>query len=394
MIALPLLAAGLAAVSYSFRAIQPKQAVHTDRREPLAAPNEPGNAGAEAHWELTLFDVGTGLSLLLRGPDFTLLYDGGSNDDRETGPSNRLLAYLDAAVGRSGSASCREGDGTTYPERPLTHVFLSHPHRDHVGLLPDVIRCYRVGHIWDSGAISDTAAYGAFLSAASRERDAVYHSARGAPPNRTIAVAHRTHALPSWSKFREGDTIPLGFSARATILSARMDDPDVNDASIVLRIDLGQRSVLLTGDSTAGPRSAPSDEPGRGSVEDHLLRMHRTAIDVDVLQVAHHGSKTSSRASFLDAVSPAWALLSSGPAQYGGVTLPDAAVVDALLQRGVRLLRTDVADRECALRPQKVGKDADGKPGGCSAARLRIAATGEIVQVAPAAKDVIGDPGG
>jgi hypothetical protein len=31
-------------------------------------------------------DVGTGLGILVRGPDFTLIYDGGSNDDLARGP--------------------------------------------------------------------------------------------------------------------------------------------------------------------------------------------------------------------------------------------------------------------------------------------------------------------
>ena len=37
-------------------------------------------------------DVGTGLGILVRGPDFTLVYDGGSNDDLARGPANRMLA--------------------------------------------------------------------------------------------------------------------------------------------------------------------------------------------------------------------------------------------------------------------------------------------------------------
>jgi beta-lactamase superfamily II metal-dependent hydrolase len=39
-------------------------------------------------------DVGTGLGVLVRGADFTLIYDGGSNDDLARAPNNRMLAYL------------------------------------------------------------------------------------------------------------------------------------------------------------------------------------------------------------------------------------------------------------------------------------------------------------
>ena len=40
----------------------------------------------------TIVDVGTGLAVLVRSPGFTLVYDGGSNDDLARGPDNRFLA--------------------------------------------------------------------------------------------------------------------------------------------------------------------------------------------------------------------------------------------------------------------------------------------------------------
>src|SRR5215475_2231399 len=47
---------------------------------------------------IDVVDVGTGLGILVRGADFTLIYDGGSNDDLARGPSNRMLAYLKAVA--------------------------------------------------------------------------------------------------------------------------------------------------------------------------------------------------------------------------------------------------------------------------------------------------------
>ncbi len=65
-----------------------------------------------------------------------MLYDGGSNDDLARGSNNRLLAFLSAA----------------YPTLTrLNHVILSHPHRDHVELLPDVMSALDVGDV-ESGA--------------------------------------------------------------------------------------------------------------------------------------------------------------------------------------------------------------------------------------------------
>lgn len=42
---------------------------------------------------------------------------------------------------------------------------LSHPHRDHVELLPDLFSAYQVRHVWDSGRTHPICGYRAFLEA-------------------------------------------------------------------------------------------------------------------------------------------------------------------------------------------------------------------------------------
>jgi competence protein ComEC len=350
------------------------------RLVPYATPPPPA-PGAEV--DLWAFDVGTGLAMLLRGADFTLLYDGGSNDDLALGAQNRLLAYLEGILGASGGPGCRPGDDEARPERRIDHVVLSHPHRDHVELLPDVLRCYAVANVWDSGAEADTGAYAAFAAAIAAERGALYHSARPAPEGGLLGPKGAFVAPARWRPLREGEAIALGQGVKATVLRVRYDVRDPNDASIVLRIDAGRASLLFTGDVTAGARGDNDAEPAAGSGEADLLSRHRAELDVDVLQVAHHGSRTSSRGRFLDAVTPRFALVSSGPMRYGPVVLPDADVIGALVKRGVRVLRTDDDDEGCKARGDKVGPDADGRPGGCSAHHLHVSADGEIREVSP-----------
>lgn len=111
---------------------------------PDAAPAPTGN------YTMDVIDVGTGLSILIQGDDFVVLYDGGSNDDIVLGPGNRLVAYLSAV----------------YPSlNRIDHLILSHPHRDHVELLPDIIANMEVRNVWDSGAINDICGYRAFIDA-------------------------------------------------------------------------------------------------------------------------------------------------------------------------------------------------------------------------------------
>jgi competence protein ComEC len=343
----------------------------TSSHTPTERPARPiGNR----RYSVEAFDVGTGLSVLIRGGDFALLYDGGSNDDLADERDNRLLAYLEDSVGPSSEASCRpsasEGSQPVR-ERTIDHMVLSHPHRDHVSLLPDVLRCYDVDHVWDSGLPSSTNIYERFERAVFDEPGAVLHQAafEGSAPR-----------WPGAKPFSVGTRLELGEGARMTVLSVNPAAKDANDASIVLRLDLGGASVLLPGDATAGERNDPSDEPSPRSVEGRLLASDERLLDVDILVVGHHGSSTSSRASFLRAVSPRYAVVSSGPVAYGRVVLPDQNVLDALAQSGARILRTDRDDGACKVSPSKVGRDADGEPGGCSAVRLVIDERGTIAE--------------
>jgi beta-lactamase superfamily II metal-dependent hydrolase len=93
---------------------------------PPAGPPPPTTAPT---FTIDVVDVGTGLAVLVRGPDFTLVYDAGSNDDLARGANNRMLAFMQAAAPTL----------TT-----IDHMILSHPHRDHVELLPDLFGSYSV----------------------------------------------------------------------------------------------------------------------------------------------------------------------------------------------------------------------------------------------------------
>jgi competence protein ComEC len=59
----------------------------------------------------------------------------------------------------------------------IDHMILSHPHRDHVELLPDLLANYSVRQVWDSGRINDICGYRAFLTAVRDEPGVQYHNA-------------------------------------------------------------------------------------------------------------------------------------------------------------------------------------------------------------------------
>jgi beta-lactamase superfamily II metal-dependent hydrolase len=53
---------------------------------------------SSASFTIDVVDVGTGLAVLVRGQDLTLVYDAGSNDDTARGPGNRMHAYMKAVA--------------------------------------------------------------------------------------------------------------------------------------------------------------------------------------------------------------------------------------------------------------------------------------------------------
>lgn len=321
-------------------------------------------------------DVGTGLSVFVEGADFTLLYDAGSKEENG-GPNNRVLAYLKAV--RPNLAT-------------IDHLILSHPHEDHSELMPDVVTAYRVLHVWDSGSLNNICSYRALLKNVRDETGIAYHNASpGSGPH--VAVFDRkrcpggqlpreTVRVPRSSPIAIGSPIVLGNAARMTILHADgTRTNEFNEASVVVRLDLGTKKLLLAGDAEAGERAPVTAPARRNTVEADLLR-NPGQLDSDILVVGHHGSKTSSRRAFLDSVSADHFIISSGPYDYGRdrpVVLPDPEVVTELQgRRGTTLWRTDLNDAACRTNPAKTGKDNDGLPGGCGNVRIVIDRAGRI----------------
>jgi competence protein ComEC len=101
--------------------------------------------------------------------------------------------------------------------------------------------------------------------------------------------------------------------------------PSLNDASLVLRVRHGDVAFLLTGDAEAPAEAA--------------MLSGGAALGAAVIKVPHHGSRTSSGARFLDAVSPEVAVISVGADNR--YRLPNAGVEARYLERGTCLLRTD-----------------------------------------------------
>jgi len=129
----------------------------------------------------------------------------------------------------------------------------------------------------------------------------------------------------------------------------------INNASIVLMIEIEEFRFLFTGDANGKTRNEAS--PGTpGYVEEKLLALeaaHPGLLKADVLKVPHHGSETANTQEFIDTVNPDFAIISASEKHH----LPKSTVV-ARYENGQRvILRTDTTRKNnndhilCVISP-------------------------------------------
>ncbi|MBQ5677981.1 MAG: MBL fold metallo-hydrolase, partial [Clostridia bacterium] len=112
--------------------------------------------------------------------------------------------------------------------------------------------------------------------------------------------------------------------ALVEILSPVTQSNNLNNMSVVLKITYGNTEFLFQGDAES-------------KIENDLLRSDYD-IDVDVLKVGHHGSKTSSTDKYLDATSPQIAIISSGYGNNYGH--PNGTILERFEQEGITAFST------------------------------------------------------
>jgi len=107
------------------------------------------------------------------------------------------------------------------------------------------------------------------------------------------------------------------------------DRPETtNEESEVLKMDYGNCRMLFTGDMEERGEKELLERPGE----------RKMLADVNVLKVAHHGSKSSSGEAFLDAIKPRWAVVSYGVGNSYGH--PHQEVLDRLKERETEVFKT------------------------------------------------------
>lgn len=254
--------------------MQPSAAITADAQAVPAAKT----SSQEAPFELTMLDVGQGLSLLIKADNRYMIYDGGGRES-----SSYVVSYL-------------KQHGVTN----LQYMMASHYDEDHIAGLVGVLNTAKVQTIFCPDYEADSKIYESFVSAEKKSKAKVIH--------------------PDC-----GYTLSLG-NAAVKVVSADNKAETENNRSIAMRISYGKFSVLVTGDAE--------------EEEETKMLYGKYCLDADVYIAGHHGSQYSSTTPFLDAVSPAYTMISCGTGNSYGH--PAAEALERIGKSGSKLFRTDV----------------------------------------------------
>jgi competence protein ComEC len=233
--------------------------------------------------KITFFDVGQGDSILIRTPeDNYLLIDGGRRFGDDYNSAEWVLnPYL-----------------YSQKVKKIDAIFLTHPQNDHIGGIPEILDSFHVDYYVDSGLYSYNKAYNEILKRVyskniayllARKGDTLYYS-----DDLQLKVLHPTENLSYIS--------------------------DINDYSLVIRLDYKNFSALFTGDTEA----------------DIVDKLPEKELDVDLLKVGHHGSRNSVNEKLLEATSPEIAVLTTGKSKYH----PHKSTIELLNRYRIKTLKT------------------------------------------------------
>jgi competence protein ComEC len=186
-------------------------------------------------------------------------------------------------------------------------IVVTHPHSDHVGGVPYLIRNFAVKQVIDASQRAQSALYYDYESLIPNIRHVVTAGIQlAAIPN------VRLYTLHPIDSFLDVDSTD-GYD-------------HLNNTSVVFKLVYGTTSFLFAGDAEI-------------PVEEHLDSVYQSFLKSDVLKGGHHGSSTSSSAEFLANVAPKEVIVSVG--KFNKFRHPSPKVIRRFKDLGIHIHRTD-----------------------------------------------------
>lgn len=245
---------------------------------------------------VTLLDVGQGDAILIEFPEGKrMLIDAGPRTFNVDAGARTIVPYLK----RNGI-------------RRLDALVVTHPHSDHLGGVPSLLRSIDVDTIYDAGSHAASELFMEYRHLV----DSIKSPQVTATAGRRIGNFDRArvYALHPSGAFLPADTIGKA---------------NLNNQSVVLKIVFGKTSILLVGDAEE-------------DAEEVMIEQYGEFLKSDILKTGHHGSSTSSSEAFIDRVTPTVAFVSAG--RNNKFHHPSPKVTGRFEERGVRVYRTDLSN--------------------------------------------------
>ncbi len=213
--------------------------------------------------EIVFVSVGQGDCSLVLSEGFCALIDAGTADS---------LPDIEAVLEKEGVDR-------------LDAVFVSHPHLDHIGALVPILRRYGADAVY-------------FADIPDELLPATYTYSKLLDVIGDLRIPLRI--------LKTGDTVefPVGEKAGVFRVLHSGEGDDLNNASMVLKLEYGDTAALFMADAEF-------------SAEQELLASGAD-LSADLLKVGHHGSRYSTSSYLLDACRPSFAVISCGAGnEYG-----------------------------------------------------------------------------
>jgi competence protein ComEC len=249
---------------------------------------------------ITMLDVGQGDAIVVRTPrGHTILIDSGGRLERGPGADGRSPAEL---VGERVVLAYLKRQGI----RDVDLLVNTHPHGDHVGGFPVIVRALRVDAIGDSGQQYGGRAF----------NDGLHEAALHHVP---------IHLARCGDRWATDDGVSVSVLSPCGALFADGKN-DVNENSVVVMLAYRDFRMLFMGDA--------------GFAAEQRLLASGADLHADVLKVGHHGSAYSSAPGFVAAVHPRYGVISVGRHNLFGH--PAATTLATLRRAGATTYRTDL----------------------------------------------------
>ncbi|MCR4299262.1 MAG: DNA internalization-related competence protein ComEC/Rec2 [Gallionella sp.] len=282
----------------------------------LNAPEHP----AQGALRLIVFDVGQGLAVAAQTRQHALLYDTGPDFSGEADSGNRILIPALRALGIG----------------KLDGLILSHDDSDHTGGAASLTQAMPIEWVSSSlpakhpllqiksplAPLFQSGEYSPFEKGGGAKRRGIYTSSKSISSLRFMGrMPQRCQDGASWNwdgvQFEILHPAPDNDGAKK---------PHDNEQSCVLRISIGEHSILLTGDIEKNS-------------EMRLIKLHADKLFTSLLVAPHHGSKSSSSLDFIAATLPDYVVFTAGYRNRFGH--PKQEVMQRYADSGAQLLRSD-----------------------------------------------------